>query len=319
MKQQLVIIGGGYTSLDLFQKVKHKFDVKIIEPRVEFYHYIGMLRGVVDVEFNKTLSHSYQQFGDIVVCDSTQSIDFPKKFVVCESGKHYAFDVLVIASGVQHTIRTVPNLADSIESANTIVLQGGGPIGIELAGEICTKYPNKTLLISHPDHLLLSSQYRISFRNILTKLVLNNHISIISPEESKIVGADLIIPCFGFIPNNSFVPTKMLSEKGYVKVDEFLAANGLTNVFAMGDIADVQEGKTLLNGFEHSKILAHNLLHLTQKPYRRVKNDLTAIPFGPSLGYTFLPYFGGIILGGWFTSIVKGKRLLRRRISTIFR
>jgi apoptosis-inducing factor 2 len=319
MKQTLVIIGGGYTSLDLYQKLKHEFDVTILEPRSEFYHYIGMLRGVVNPQFNEVLKHSFRVFGKAVVQDCAKSVDAQRRVVVGEGGKEYSFDVLVMASGAQHTIRTIPKLSESIKTAQAIVLQGGGPIGIELAGEITTSYPEKKIYISHNDNQLLSRLYNASFRKKLTDLVLRHGIEIISPHHIQEKHADLVVPCFGFTPNNSFIPAEWLSEKGYVKVDRELQVVGEKNIFAMGDIADLKESKQLINGWEHTKIIAYNLTHEKKKPYIGVKNDMIAIPFGPREGYTFLPFLGGIVLGGWFTSIIKGKTLMHKQIRNLFR
>jgi apoptosis-inducing factor 2 len=318
MKKTLVIIGGGYTSLDLYNRLKNKFEITILEPRSEFYHYIGMLRGVVNPDFDKVLRHSYRVFDGAVVKDCAEKIDMEKRFVVGEHGQKYPFDYLVIASGVQHPIRSFPHLSESIKAAQTIVIQGGGPIGIELAGEITTFYPEKKIYISHTDKLLLSKLYQLSFRQKLTDLATHHGIELISPHHIEEKHADLVVPCFGFTPNSSFVPQDWLSDKGYVKVDHELEVVGTTNIFAMGDIADLKESKQLINGWEHTKVLAYNLTHEMKKPYIGVKNDMIAIPFGPQKGYTFLPYLGGIVLGGWVTSFVKGRSLLVDRISRLF-
>jgi apoptosis-inducing factor 2 len=319
MKQTLVIVGGGYTSIDLYHKLNHVFNITIIEPRSEFYHYIGMLRGFVNPEINEVLKHSYRVFGGAVVQDCVKSIDTDKRLVFGESGKEYSFDYLVVATGVQHLIRTIPRLSESIKAAQTIVLQGGGPIGIELAGEIATTYPEKRLYISHNDNLLLSKSYKVKFRKKLSDLILRHGIGIISPPHIEEKHPDLVVPCFGYTPNNSFVYEGWLSEKGYVKVDHQLQVIGANNIFAMGDIADIKESKQLINAWEHTKIIAYNLTHEKKKSYTGVKNDMIAIPFGPREGYTFLPYFGGIVLGGWFTSIIKGRNLMIGRIAKLFR
>jgi apoptosis-inducing factor 2 len=319
MKKTIIIIGGGYTSLDLYQKLKDVFNITIIEPRSNFYHYIGMLRGVVNPEFNQALKHSYRVLGDVVVQDFAKSIDTITNSVLTQSGKEYFFDYLVIASGVQHTIRTIPQLSESIKNAQSIVLQGGGPIGIELAGEIITIYPTKKIYISHMDKLLLSNLYQQSFRKKLTDLVVKHRIEIISPDQVEEKNAELIVPCYGFTPNNTFLPDEWLSNKGFVKINHELRVVGTKNVFAVGDIVDLEESKQLINGWEHTKIIAYNLIHKKKKSYIGVKNDMIAIPFGPREGYTFVPYLGGITLGGLFTSVIKGQNLLRHRVQKLFR
>ncbi len=54
------------------------------------------------------------------------------------------------------------------------------------------------------------------------------------------VDADLYIPAIGVIPNNKFIPSFLLSQKGWVKTDEFLAVKSVPCVYAVGDIVDGQ-------------------------------------------------------------------------------
>jgi len=92
----------------------------------------------------------------------------PDKRVITDAGT-FGFDYLVISTGSSYEPRSIkmsPNvnwdlfvssyrlkaLADSalkIESASSIIIVGGGPVGTELAAEIATKYPLKKLMLVH--------------------------------------------------------------------------------------------------------------------------------------------------------------------------
>ena len=60
-----------------------------------------------------------------------------------------------------------------------------------------------------------------------------------SSDGSKRV-ADLYVPTYGLVPNSSYVPSQFLTSKGFVVVDEYLRVRGATDVWAVGDVVDVE-------------------------------------------------------------------------------
>jgi apoptosis-inducing factor 2 len=50
----------------------------------------------------------------------------------------------------------------------------------------------------------------------------------------------MYIPTFGLIPNSSYLPPHVLDASGYVLVDEYLKLKGTDNVWAIGDVTDVE-------------------------------------------------------------------------------
>jgi len=60
----------------------------------------------------------------------------------------------------------------------------------------------------------------------------------LSNGEKKIV--DLYLPTTGLVPNSEFIPKTLLNEGGFVTVDEFLHVKGFSDIWAAGDVADVQ-------------------------------------------------------------------------------
>lgn len=52
---------------------------------------------------------------------------------------------------------------------------------------------------------------------------------------------DLYISAIGVLPNNSFIPTFLLSESGWIECDENLAVKNVSDIYAMGDIVNGQK------------------------------------------------------------------------------
>jgi apoptosis-inducing factor 2 len=301
--QKLIIIGGGYTAIDLYRSLKNKFEVLIIEPNSQFYHYIGMLRGIVDVDFDKQLYFDYKRLGTAYLQDTVISIDQNNNVITTSSGKNINYDQLVISTGVMHEIRKIKNLSSSIKSAKKIMLVGGGPIGIELAGEIREFLPDKEVYLLHNKDLLLDEKQDPKLRHKLINLVVKSGVQIIR----KPIEVDLEVKCYGMTPNSSFIPKSLLAENGYLKVNKYLQA--ADNIYAVGDICQINEAKTYLNGQKHVKIVTHNLLNLQKKIYQPEAKTMMAVPYGTKSGYGYVPYFGGIIIGNMLVSLIKGKDL----------
>jgi apoptosis-inducing factor 2 len=52
--------------------------------------------------------------------------------------------------------------------------------------------------------------------------------------------ADLYITTFGLLPNSSYLTADCLNDQGFVMVDEYLRLKGRKDVWAIGDVSDVE-------------------------------------------------------------------------------
>jgi NADH dehydrogenase FAD-containing subunit len=85
--------------------------------------------------------------------------------------------------------------------------------------------------------------------------------------------ADLYLPMFGVIPNSSYVPTKFLDADGFVKVDEYFQVKGTENVWAIGDISDLeatQFANVASQAAHFAKNITLKLSNKTPLPYKAV-------------------------------------------------
>jgi apoptosis-inducing factor 2 len=313
--QKLLIVGGGYTSMYLAQSLKDSFEITIIEPKSVFYHYIGGLRGLIDPDFDANLSFQYSSYH--VIHAKVESIDFALNSVHLSDKTTLKYDKVVIATGVEHGIFTkngdLTDLRQKIKDAKSILVVGGGPIGIELIGEIHDYYPQKILTLQHNHPELLSPQYPHRLRTSITNLV-SKHAQIVDTNTNS-ADFDLVIQSFGMKPNSSFIDKKYLDDRGYIPVDKYLQISGLQNAFVLGDINTADTVKTLVNGKAQAAVLAKNLQG-NKKSYISPKNPLIGIPFGKTKGRISLPF--GIVLGNLPISIIKGKTLFIGMIQKLF-
>ena len=77
---------------------------------------------------------------------------------------------------------------------------------------------------------------------------------------------DMYIPTFGLIPNSSYIPAKYLNANGSVMVDEYLKVKGARDVWAIGDVSDIEPAQ-FITCDKQSTFLAKNMVSmLSNKP-----------------------------------------------------
>jgi hypothetical protein len=82
---------------------------------------------------------------------------------------------------------------------------------------------------------------------------------------------DFYIPTFGVIPNSSFIPSKLLDKRGFAIVDEHLKIKGANDIWAVGDINNVEWAQWIYMDFQSqylSKQITSILKGKTPVPYK---------------------------------------------------
>jgi len=95
-----------------------------------------------------------EPYAQYVVCDPV--VELRESSVVTRKGEEIDFDVCVIATGTRYpywlskdeeTIEArkkfIAEMNGKILAARTIVVGGGGPVGVEFAGDVKANYPEK--------------------------------------------------------------------------------------------------------------------------------------------------------------------------------
>jgi NADH dehydrogenase FAD-containing subunit len=296
MSKTVVILGAGLTGLPLAHYIlKHyadKFDLRLVlvSRSDELYWNIAAPRAAIPGQFNdeqvfyaippafaKYPAHRFEfVHGNVVAWRPDNStVD-----VVLHQGleREIVYHTLVVATGsdysagmpwkligtTQETKTALDKLRSDVKKADSIVVGGGGPTGVEFAGELGYEYAkarNKKVTLIMSDPLPLDSRVRdatrIAAKKELEKLnviiiadarvtkVRDNNVGGKIIELTKSDGTqetletDLFTPTWGVKFNTSFAPPSLQESNGRLKVTKTLRSPGYNNVFLVGDCANM--------------------------------------------------------------------------------
>ncbi|KAI8076153.1 hypothetical protein BDF21DRAFT_422715 [Thamnidium elegans] len=363
--KNIVIVGGGFAGTQVAkalekQLVKLKDEecrIILVEKKTHFYHSIAGLRCAV-VDWDKKVmipyTNLFQEKKNTVVQASAMQLEKHQVVLdkaVPEFGTTIPYDYLVITTGTRYpapakataldydtTHADLSNIRQQVKAAKSIVIVGGGPVGLELAGEIHDVYPSTKITIVHTEPEILSDVPKVRTRmlDLLKKngieLVTNDSVMIPSSVQETLYhpqnnvveteggkcfqDVDLVMLAFGNRPETDWLKSAgVLAENGYVKVKDTYQVDhaDFSHVLVMGDAADFKETKLAYRITGHVPTVVQNIVQMAvknQSPTGKYKKapDAMVITFGQSQGVGLLPFFG-ITVGSWPVSLVKSKNL----------
>lgn len=272
--------------------------------------------------------------------------------------KSVSYDYLVIATGTsakhgmpwkvvetaEKTKAIIDKLRADISTADKIVVAGGGPTGAEIAGELGFEYSKsgaKEVYYVYsgeyplPADMLQSVRKTVksTLEDLKVKLIPNTTITNVTRTEGgdtvleltgkdgnvKSLTAQVYLPAIGLIPNSAFVPQRLLNASGYIKQESTLQAEGYGNIFVIGDVGSVEEGKAVnadKQALHLVKALEEILVHQKAAPEYKL-NTMNGL--GVTLGRSKATgQMNGWKLPSIMIWFVKGRTLLTERVDTIF-
>jgi NADH dehydrogenase FAD-containing subunit len=325
----VVVVGGGYGGIQVAKLLDAHADVVLVEPRDAFHHNVAALRALVDPSWLPAIFIPYGgllEHGRIV---RDRAIRVEEGAVVVASGERIPADYIVLATGSRYPFPAKSDSFDSHEAqvryraahdalaqAGRILLLGAGPVGIELAGEITSAWPDKSVVLvdSAPDVLAgpFSAAVRAELRRQLAErgieLVLGRALRkepptlpgelgsfTVTTETGSQLSADLWFRCFGVSPVSDYLAEALSGARradGHLDVTPTLQLVGHETVFAIGDVSAADRNMAGIAG-RQAATAAGNILALI-----RGESDLTAwepspaviiVPIGPDGGTGQLP------------------------------
>jgi NADH dehydrogenase len=372
-KKRVVISGCGFAGLTLAKKLRKTGYQVVILDKHNYHQFPPLFYQVASAGLEESsilfpLRKIFQHYKDYHIRKvEVSSVDTTNNFIVTSAGE-IGYDFLVLAHGATNsyfgsvqmqkysrgmkTIAEVLDLRNSLlmnfenaltaqnveeqEALMTIVIIGGGPSGVEIAGALAEMnkyvllkdYPEfkeiraKIYLIEAVDRVLSSMSRNSSekARGFLEKMgvhVLTNTRAIDCDEKTvlldsgKSISTGMIIWTAGIAGNNTEgLKSECFSKNGRIIVDSFNKVSGYPNVFAIGDIAFQTEEKypgghpqVAQVAIQQAQLLAENLGRIkNSKPLKEFKyKDLgTMATVGRHLAVVELPSvrFQGVF--AWF-------------------
>lgn len=334
MKKKIVIIGGGFTGTRcarIFEK-DDLFEVTLIDKKPYFEFTPSILRTILEPEHEKKIQILHKDYLKKTRIIVDEVIDVSEKWVRTKKNK-IDFDYLVIASGSDYSkpikepeiissnrARELAMYHKRLEKADSVLIIGGGLVGVELAAEICTHYKDKEITICHSHDGLIERNHpkaRRYVENFLkkhgVKIILEERAKKkegkrIITEKGRKISADMVFMTVGIKSNYEFLKknfSKLLNKRNQIEVNEFLQVNDFKNIFAGGDITDIDEEKTAQTAEKHADVIIRNIKNFEHKK-TLVKYTKRRWPMLISLGkYDGVFDNGRIAFGGFVPAMMK--------------
>ncbi|CAF1311647.1 unnamed protein product [Adineta ricciae] len=364
-KPVVLIVGGGYAGVQCAKLLdkSDQFFVILIDRKSYFLHNVAALRATVEENYAQKIIIPYDRLltnGCVIqaevisiLTDSIQVHGYHDpihfNYLVIATGSSYAFPGKVAEVASSKAISLYNNLQKKIKEAQQILIIGGGPVGIELAGEIVTDFPGKDITIVHNQPTLLQPKqfqdklYARLHEN-LSKLhitvILNDGIQIPTNEDNpnmnyiegrktyvteknqRSITADLTFVCVGARVNNKSISNGPLQSKinphtGRLMVNNYLQVDGYEKIFAIGDISD-KEAKFAYIAADQANYVAKLIVLIEKqkpypKPYQIHTNSLILLTLGRNGGVGQLPTSSGTLIGNIAVKCLKSKDIFTSR------
>jgi NADH dehydrogenase FAD-containing subunit len=326
----VVVIGGGYGGVNVARALDPEVEVVLIEPKDTFVHNIGALRALVEPTFLPEIFLPYDRLltGGRVVRD--RAVEVTAHRVVLASGEAIAADYVVLATGstypfpaksgahkVEDAIDNYRAAYEELTHAKRVLLVGAGPVGIELAGEIISKWPEKHVTLLDLADDVLGERFRSDLRAELRKQLVDAGVELVLGEglrqlpptvasefatftvtttSGREISADIWFQCFGVSPVSDYLSDDLAAARradGFVTVGPALQVSGHDNVFAIGDVSTADVKMAGMAG-RQAALVAENIIKMVNGDH-----DLTAYqPFGPAIMVPIGPHGGSGQLPG---------------------
>ncbi|KAH9611422.1 hypothetical protein KSS87_009821 [Heliosperma pusillum] len=321
--KNVVIVGGGIAGSLVAQRLQDHALVTLIDPKEYFEITWAALRSMVDLSMAERSLINYSEFLPNVKLVTSWAINVTENEVITSDGDRVQYDYLVIATGHVHLdpvtrsecILKYQTAFNKIASSKSILIIGGGPTGVELAGEIVDQFPGKKITLVHRGSRLLEfigskASYKASewLASKKVEVILSQVVSLTTSEGvyqtsgGETIVADCFFDCTGKPLGSSWLTDTILRGsldlQRRLAVDEHLRVKGCSNIFAIGDITNISELKQGYLAMRHAEIVAKNIMLLLEE---ETENKLAIYKPGRPLAFISLGKKDGVAQFNCFT------------------
>jgi len=350
-KKKVVIVGGSFAGLKAHSllSVNRDLDVTLVNSLDYFEYTPGILRCFVDPDHYPSLHAKIQPNRGRILVGTATSVESSHVEVQRASDgqeESVSFDYCVIAAGASYEGSIKPDLDDvgkeqrqmrfkdanrELRGSQKVVIVGGGLVGVELAAEIATALPSKSIALVDRSQMLCKDLPPFARKYIASRLstygvTLQLGIGVASIGDKSVVlqdgtklSADVVYECRGSPPRSSVVQKlcpDALNKRGAVEVSDTLQVVGKENIFAIGDVmhhTTTDEVKNAYMAEQNADLVAMNIQRMAAgKPLLKYPDALVGRGrtnpniINVSLGkYDGCLVFNNLVLTGILSAIAK--------------
>nr|CAG8518059.1 5451_t:CDS:2 [Entrophospora candida] len=369
----IVIVGGGYagvqSAIDLEKsllKTNSDYNIILIDRKSHFYHSVAGLRTMVEANFENQIILPYSKLfqsnknkviqanvvaihnNEVVVDENIDNRGgnmktIPFKYLIIATGSDYPVPAKLESNNKDEAVKNIVDKREAVKKAKKILIIGGGPVGIEIAGELGSVYgKQKEITLVHSGQHLLDDKYPKKLPNNLlkelnalgVKVILGEKIDLSATEigdgltplmlttnKGNVIESDIQFFAAGTKPNTDLVQnfdeTLIEANTRLVKVKPTLQLDGpgYEHIFAVGDITNFKETKLAYRAGMHSAIAVKNILakiggnNGNKLEEYKPPSEMIIVTVGKNGGGGYLPMLGGIVIGNMFSRMIKSKSL----------
>ncbi|GES58776.1 amid-like NADH oxidoreductase [Aspergillus terreus] len=314
--KNIIVVGGSYvgkgTAQELARLVPETHRVLLIEPHSHFHHLFAFPRfAIVPGQEHKafipysgifapspnSLRHAVVQARVLSVCP--QHVKLDRKW---HGSSQIPFEYLVVATGTRlaepagmrhddklSSVAYLQRHQNDVKRANSILIGGGGAVGVQMATDLKEYYPDKdiTVVQSRPQlmpgfHSNLHDLIKARFDELGIKLITGARVVVpkggvpangssfdVQLTNGSQVTTDFVILATGQTPNNSLLNDLASSsteslinpDNGFIRIKPTMQFQDpqYPNLFAVGDIADTGLRKAARPGSAQAGVVARNI------------------------------------------------------------
>ena len=349
-KSVVVVVGASFAGQKVAKQVQKLagsyLHVVTIDAKGYFEYYPSTLRCMVEPSKANATVLPLEASGEMLVDEVLKialKTETENQRVILASGREISFDYVVIATGSTYSdpIKTFEKVerdervekrreelsseCKRIEEAESIVVLGGGPVGVELAAELAGKFrktvrrrQKRITLCSKSERLLPQMHRRAS--DFAEKWLRRANVDIrLGTNGGKLVdGADIVYRCFGSAANASFECELSQAEegKGFL-VRSTMQSVSSDAVFVVGDAACCETStseKTAFSADVQALVAARNIAKLACESKEPLDVFPESVCHGKPLPlilcislykYSGTFQIGSLVINGYLASVMK--------------
>lgn len=318
----IVVVGGGLVGITALRELEKRVpdaEIILVETREYLEVSFAMPRALMEpTGLGKTMRAPYTSLTQAKhLRFSAQQIVASE--VVLEDGNRLPFDYAIVSTGsftkgapfikghethsIDDRLKELAARSGQLADSKNLLIIGGGPIGVELAGEVADRYSDKKITLAHASDRLLPALPEKAGHKAAKKLrELGVHVLLNTRVEAKngtylvqgsneSFGSDVVIMATGI--QTKGIPVdgdSSLNDKNQLRVDHHLRVVGRENVFAVGDVNDVAEIKLAATGGRQAALAVKNIAKLL----RGKSGSLGSYKPSPPMGFVTLGRKAGI-------------------------